>query len=153
MGVEIERKYLVAGDGWREGAVGTPFRQGYLCAEPDRTVRVRVEGERARLTVKGRTVGLVRPEFEYDIPLADAEELFGLCPHPPLEKTRYRIEHGEHVWEVDEYRGANSGLVIVECELSSADETVDPPPWVGEEVTGDRRYANSRLFEHPYRSW
>ena len=153
MGVEIERKYLVSGDGWRTAGPGTLYRQAYLCREPGRTVRVRIEGDEAFLAVKSRTSGLKRLEFEYPVPVEDAETLLGLCPHEPVEKTRTKVPVGDHVWEVDEYHAANAGLVIAECELGSEDEAVDPPGWVGEEVTGDHRYANSRLAEHPFGSW
>ena len=153
MGVEIERKYLVTGDGWREAGTGTLYRQGYLCTEPGRTVRVRIEGDRAFLTVKSRASGLTRLEFEYPVPPEDAETLLGLCPHPPVEKTRTRVTRGDHTWEVDEYHGASAGLVVAECELTSEDEAVGPPDWVGEEVTGDHRYANSGLAEKPWNSW
>ncbi|MCP4572785.1 MAG: CYTH domain-containing protein [bacterium] len=153
MGVEIERKYLVTGDGWREAGPGTLYRQGYLCTEPGRTVRVRIEGERAFLTVKSRATGLTRLEFEYAVPVADAQEMLGLCPHAAVEKVRTKVPFEGHVWEVDEYRGDNAGLVIAECELVSEDEAVELPGWVGEEVTGDHRYANSQLAVRSFRSW
>ena len=153
MGTEIERKYLVAGDAWRELAEPVAYRQGYLSAEPTCTVRVRVAGERGYLTVKSKPVGAVRREFEYEIPVADAEQLFGLCRQPLIEKTRRRIPHGDLVWEVDEFLGANAGLVVAECELAAEDQVVVEPPWVGREVTGDERYYNSSLAERPFTTW
>lgn len=154
MGREIERKYLVREQSWRDGASGTALRQGYLCVEPERTVRVRVAGELAWLTVKGRTVGLTRAEYEWPIPLADATRLLDeLCLRPLIEKVRYRIECAGRVWEVDEFAGDNAGLVLAEVELPSEDATVVPPPWIGKEVTDDRRYSNSNLVAHPYCRW
>ncbi|MFC5461936.1 CYTH domain-containing protein [Massilia niabensis] len=154
MGVEIERKFLVAGDAWR--ALGTPtlLRQGYLSLEPERTVRVRVEGGSATLTIKGKSRGATRGEWEYPIPVAEAAELLDtLCPQPLVEKIRHRIVNGPHTWEVDEFLGANAGLVVAEIELSSEDEGFDKPDWIGPEVTHDKRYFNSNLIRHPYSAW
>jgi CYTH domain-containing protein len=153
MGLEIERKFLVATDGWRGGDPGVPYRQGYLCTDPDRVVRVRTMGDRAALTVKGRAHGPVRAEFEYEIPVAEARELLAMCGLPPLEKTRYRVPHGAATWEVDVYHGANEGLVVAEIELESADQPFDRPDWVGREVTDDSRYSNSNLAARPYATW
>jgi adenylate cyclase len=117
-------------------------------------VRVRIEGDHAMLTIKGRTVGASRGEWEYPIPLADAAELLdGLCEQPLIEKYRTRIALGGHVWEVDEFLGANAGLVVAEIELGSEDEAFDKPDWLGEEVTSDVRYLNANLIRHPYTSW
>ena len=154
MGVEIERKFLLAGDAWR--TLGEPqlLRQGYLSAEPERTVRVRVEGDQGRLTVKSKSVGASRGEWEYPIPLADANELLDrVCLQPLVEKYRRRIDFAGHVWEVDEFLGANAGLVLAEIELDSEDAQFDLPSWIGAEVTADRRYFNSYLVAHPYSSW
>lgn len=151
--VEIERKFLVVSDAWRRGAEGVPFRQGYLSTDPDRTVRVRLEGDQGRLTIKGRRRGAEAPEFEYEIPAADVTRLLDLCTAPPIEKTRYRVPHGGLVWEVDEFQGANAGLVVAEIEVERADQPIDAPPWVGEEVTGDPRYSNARLSERPFSTW
>ena len=154
MGVEIERKFLLAGDAWR--TLGEPqlLRQGYLSAEPERTVRVRVEGDQGRLTVKSKSVGASRGEWEYPIPLADANELLDrVCLQPLVEKYRRRIDFAGHVWEVDEFIGANAGLVLAEIELDSEDALFALPPWIGAEVTADRRYFNSYLVAHPYSSW
>ena len=154
MGVEIERKFLVAGDSWRRGAEGIEFRQGYLPTSGATTVRVRSAGPRAWLTIKGPAEGLRRLEFEYEIPAADAERLLGeLCGKPVIEKTRYRLEHAGHTWEIDEFHGANAGLVVAEVELDSEDEEVAKPPWVGREVSGESRYTNAELAKHPYAEW
>ena len=153
MGTEIERKYLVRNDAYRALATGVPCRQGYLCTVPGRVVRVRLMGERAFLTVKGPTMGATRAEFEYEIPPDDARQLLALCEPPLIEKTRYVVPHRGLVWEVDEFHGANQGLVVAECELRSGDQAVDKPDWVGEEVTGDVRYFNSSLVARPFTSW
>ena len=153
MNLEIERKFLVEGDAWRRHSEGVPFRQGYLNTHPERVVRVRTMGERAVLTVKGAAQGAARPEFEYEIPLADAKELLRLCEKPLIEKTRYRVESGGLVWEVDEFHGVNEGLVVAECELEAEDQAIARPDWVGEEVTDDPRYYNANLVARPYRDW
>jgi adenylate cyclase len=154
MGVEIERKFLVAGDAWR--ALGTPvlLRQGYLSSDPDRTVRVRVEDGGGTMTIKGRSVGATRAEWEYPIPLADANALLDrLCQQPLIEKYRSRITLGAHTWEVDEFLGANAGLIVAEIELASEDQAFDKPEWIGAEVTHDKRYFNSSLIRHPFSGW
>lgn len=163
MALEIERKFLVrdAGDtvlpDWKRAAEdpeGTLYRQGYLSRDPDRTVRVRIAGDQARLTVKGRTTGCTRSEFEYAIPLEDARRMLDELALPPvLEKRRYRIPFAGYVWEVDEFDGENRGLVVAEVELQSETETPELPAWAGEEVTGDPRYYNSALSENPYARW
>lgn len=154
MGTEIERKFLVRDDTWRAGATGTRYRQGFLSTDPDRTVRVRVSKAHGFLTVKGRTRGSARAEFEYEIPLDDATELLDrLAKRPLIEKTRYRVEVSGLVWEVDVFEGENAGLVMAEVELASEDQEVVKPPWCGMEVTGDPRYYNARLVEHPFREW
>ena len=152
MGREIERKFLVTGDGWRQGPPGVRQRQGYLLVDERATVRVRIEGGRATLTIKGEQRGLTRPEFEYAIPLADAEEILGLCACV-VEKTRYVREHAGHVWEVDVFHGANDGLVTAEVELAREAEAVTPPPLVGADVSHDLRYRVARLARQPYRDW
>jgi adenylate cyclase len=154
VGREIERKFLVRNDRWRAGARGEMLRQGYLAADLERTVRVRVVGERAYLTVKGRNRGIERSEFEYEIPVLDAEQMLDqLCQRPLLEKTRFRVEHAGRVWEVDEFRGENLGLLVAEIELESVDETVQLPDWVGQEVSGDPRYYNANLIRNPFTRW
>jgi adenylate cyclase len=154
VGVEIERKFLLAGEGWR--ALGTPvlLRQGYLSADPARVVRVRVEGARGLITIKGRSVGATRSEWEYEIPLADANELLDqLCEQPIIEKFRSRIAYAGNVWEVDEFLGANQGLRFAEIELASEGQQFDKPDWIGDEVTDDPRYYNSSLVRLPFSQW
>jgi CYTH domain-containing protein len=154
MGVEIERKFLLAGDGWRGQGTPTRMRQGYLVADPVRTVRVRIEGERAVITIKGKTTGASRGEWEYEVPVADAVELLdGLCEQPQVEKVRHRIEHAGHTWEVDEFLGLNAGLVVAEIELDAEDEAFEKPDWIGLEVTGETRYYNASLIRMPYSQW
>ena len=154
MGVEIERKFLVIDDGWRHLARGVFMRQAYICSDSGRIVRVRIEGECAVLTIKGKTEGISRGEWEYPIPLKDAQELLEtLCEKPFIEKNRYRIPFGGFIWEVDEFFGENSGLIVAEIELESESQTFAKPDWVGQEVSQDRRYANANLFKHPFQSW
>lgn len=154
MGVEIERKFLVAGEGWRAQGEPVLLRQGYLSSHAERTVRVRIEGGRGVLTIKSKNVGAARGEWEYEIPVAEAAELLdGLCERPLIEKYRRRIPFGGFVWEVDEFLGENAGLVVAEIELPAEDAVFDKPDWVGEEVTQDLRYLNSRLIKQPYSTW
>ena len=124
MATEIERKFLVAGDGWKDQGAATRIRQGYLSRDRDRTVRIRIREDRAFLTVKGRSRGFCRPEFEYEVPVNDAEEILELCAGPVISKTRHRIKRGRHVWEVDEFHDDLQGLILAECELESEDEIV-----------------------------
>ncbi len=153
MASEIERKFLVADDSWRDGLPGVRISQGYLSQDPDRTVRVRIGGDRAWLTIKGRTCGITRAEFEYSIPVGEARELLALCLPAVIDKTRHRISFGGHGWEIDVFHGDNDGLVIAEIEL--ADEGISPvlPPWIGDEVSTDARYFNSCLSARPYANW
>lgn len=154
MGIEIERKYLLNGTDWKAGAEGFFVRQGYLSTNQEHTVRVRTIGEEGCLTIKGPTHGVSRLEFEYSIPIAEANRMLEeLCPHPLIEKTRYRIRHGDLVWEVDEFSGNNEGLIVAEVELSHEDEATSLPEWIGEEVSGDPRYFNSNLSVHPFTEW
>lgn len=155
MGTEIERKFLLRDESWRQAAdEGTPFRQGYLIGAEKASVRVRIEGERANLNIKSATLGVYRQEYEYPIPLADAEELLDtLCERPQIEKTRYLVRHGDHTWEIDVFAGDNEGLVVAEVELESEDESFELPAWAGDEVSGDSRYYNVCLVKHPYREW
>jgi adenylate cyclase len=153
MGKEIERKFLVTGDAWRQGT-GTRVRQGYISSDARHSVRVRATPAGAFLTVKGASRGATRSEFEYEIPLEDAEELLeSICVKPLIEKVRYRIAHRGLTWEVDEFLGENRGLVIAEIELEREDEEFDRPDWIGEEVTGDPRYYNVNLVANPYSAW
>jgi CYTH domain-containing protein len=153
MSLEIERKFLLEGEGWRGLAPGQLYRQGYLSTVAERTVRVRIAGEKAMLTIKGKTVGVSRLELEYPIPLADAEHLLAICEQPLIEKTRYRIKHAEMIWEVDEFFGSNKGLLLAEIELSSEDQPFESPPWIGQEISGDPRYYNANLIAHPFTDW
>jgi CYTH domain-containing protein len=154
MGVEIERKFLVIDERWRTLGVGVSLRQGYLSSHPERVVRVRIEGDAAMLTIKGRSVGASRGEWEYPIPLADAEQLLAsLCEQPLIEKKRYRIQHEGMLWEVDEFFGANAGLVVAEIELAAEDQPFSRPDWLGAEVTDDARYFNANLISHPFTEW
>lgn len=154
MGKEIERKFLIKNDGWRSLASGTMYRQGYLSTVKERTVRVRTVGRKGFLTIKGVTTGVTRAEFEYEIPVTEANAMLdGLCERPLIEKSRYRIEHGGLVWEVDEFFGENRGLVIAEVELADEGQRIDLPSWVGEEVSDDPRFFNSNLTRNPFTRW
>lgn len=154
MAQEIERKFLVRDDRWRNGAEGLLYRQGYVPTRDRRTVRVRIVGDTGYLTLKGATQGIARAEFEYPIPKADAEAMLAeLCEPPLIEKVRYRITVGQHLWEVDEFLGDNTGLILAEIELQHEDEAFEWPGWIGEEVSGDPRYYNSALVRSPYRTW
>jgi adenylate cyclase len=155
MSYEIERKFLVAGDGWRSlGDAGEVMRQGYLAGGVQGSVRVRVSGETAWLNIKGATVGATRREFEYPIPVVDAGVILDeLCQRPLIEKTRYRVGDGTHTWEIDVFAGDNAGLVVAEIELGDADEAFARPDWLGAEVTDDPRYYNVSLVGHPFSKW
>ena len=152
MATEIERKFLVLGTEWR-AEKGVAIWQGYLNRDKSRTVRVRVAGEQGYLTVKGATHGATRAEFEYEIPVSDAEQLRTLCDGPIIEKVRRNVSYGGFTWEVDEFGGDNAGLVVAEIELQSESQEFPKPPWVGLEVTDDARYFNSNLATSPYATW
>ena len=154
MGTEIEHKFLVTGDGWRGQGAATRYRQGYLSTVKERTVRVRAAADRAQLTIKGITVGASRSEFEYDIPVADADVMLAeLCEQPIIDKTRHVVEVDGTTWEIDEFAGANEGLVVAEVELDDPDQEFTRPAWLGREVTDDPRYFNANLVQHPYAEW
>jgi adenylate cyclase len=154
MGKEIERKFLVKNHDYKKLSRGTLIQQGFLSSVQERVVRVRIVGHQAFLTIKGISYGATRTEFEYEIPGEDAEILMmDLCEKPIIEKYRYRIKSSDFVWEVDEFKGMNEGLVIAEIELKSEEQAFDLPDWIGEEVTGDPRYYNSNLIRNPYSSW
>ncbi|ABA21594.1 adenylate cyclase [Trichormus variabilis ATCC 29413] len=153
MAQEIERKFLVNGDDWRQLAEGSPYRQGYIPSQ-GATVRIRVVGNQGYLTIKGPTVNFSRSEFEYLIPLADAQEMLDtLCDRPFIEKIRYKIDLAGLVWEIDEFAGVNQGLILAEVELADEAQKIDIPHWIGTEVTGDHRYFNSYLVKHPFSQW
>lgn len=155
MAIEIERKFLLKNPAWRTVAgEGCLIRQGYLSDQPERTVRVRVAGEQAWLTIKGKTAGIARVEMEYPIPVAEAMQLLDqLCLKPLIEKYRYRIAQDDLVWEIDEFLGDNAGLVVAEIELTAADQQFDQPDWLGAEVSDDPRYFNSALIRQPFSRW
>ncbi len=154
MGVEIERKFLITSDAYQHGAEGQIYRQGYLSNDKNRVVRVRLKGNKGYLTIKGISQGIVRSEYEYEIPHDDAAHLLEvLCLKPIIEKTRYKISYEGHIWEVDEFHGENEGLVVAEIELSHKDEKFSKPLWIGAEVSDDYRYFNSNLTTHPYSLW
>ncbi|MCV2352142.1 CYTH domain-containing protein [Paucibacter sp. Y2R2-4] len=152
MAVEIERKFLVQGEAWKQGS-GQYLNQGYLSRDPARTVRVRIAGESAWLTIKGASVGATRAEFEYAIPLSDAQALLKLADGPCVEKVRRVVPHAGMNWEVDEFLGANAGLVVAEIELSEESQAFESPSWLGQEVTDDARYFNSQLAARPFSTW
>ncbi len=151
MGVEIERKFLVVGDSWREAvSTSAAMRQGYLSTSAKATVRIRiVDDSRALLTLKGPTTGITRAEFEYEVPLDEGRALLDMARPHVVEKRRHLVPHAGHIWEVDVFEGSHAGLVIAEIELSSADEAIDLPDWVGREVSHDDRYANASLSRNP----
>ncbi len=152
MATEIERKFLVEGPSWRQSNC-VRLSQGYLNRDKHLTVRVRIAGAKAFLTVKGVREGVTRAEFEYEIPVADAEQILRLSDGPVVEKNRHVIVHDGSKWEVDEFLGENAGLVIAEIELTSEDQQFSRPAWLGREVTHDNRYYNSNLAAHPYKQW
>lgn len=154
MGKEIERKFLVKGDEFRKLAEGVMYRQGYLNNAKERTVRIRTVGDKAFLTIKGITVGATRVEYEYEIPLKDCNFMLdNLAEKPLIEKKRYKIPMDGFIWEIDEFFGANNGLIVAEIELQSEDQKFPKPDWIGGEVTGDPRYFNSNLIKNPYENW
>ncbi|MCU0552032.1 MAG: CYTH domain-containing protein [Leptolyngbya sp. Prado105] len=153
MGIEIERKFLVIGDQWRNLALGVLYRQGYI-PTLESTVRIRIAADRGFITIKGRTQGISRSEFEYEIPLNEAAQMLDtLCKPPLIEKYRHKIELNGMLWEVDEFLGQNQGLTIAEVELQSADQSIELPEWIGEDVSHDPRYYNSNLAQHPFSTW
>jgi adenylate cyclase len=155
MGKEIERKFLLHPN-WKEqvkGIQAEEIRQGYLCSEPERTVRVRIKGDAAYLTIKGKTAGFSRAEYEYSIPKREAEELLKMCSYPLIEKQRFTLEVDSQVWEIDEFFADNEGLVVAEAELESEEQALQLPAWIKEEVTHDKRYYNAQLVQKPFREW
>ena len=151
---EIERKFLVKGDIWRELGKGVYYHQGYITTLNESTVRVRVIGDKGYLTLKGKTEGMSRSEYEYEIPLEEAQEILKeLCDKPQIEKIRYRIYQEDLLWEVDEFLGENAGLIVAEVELKEEEQVVNLPEWVGQEVTSEARYYNSNLSKVPYKDW
>jgi len=154
MALEIERKFLVIDDSWKPQVVRSHvLKQGYLASSPGPTVRIRTSDESAFLTIKGKTIGFSRVEFEYEVPMEEALDLLKLSANTPIEKTRNIIKADGHVWEIDVFEGANQGLVLAEVELRSEDEQVVLPSWIGSEVSHDSRYFNSYLSQNPFNEW
>jgi len=153
MGIEIERKFLVDPEKWVKPDEGVYFTQAYLISDSERTVRVRIAGDKGYLTIKGKSNGFSRKEFEYEIPVEEARELMSLCKNFAVEKIRYFLKAGPVTWEVDEFFGANQGLLMAEVELESQDQEIELPPWILKEVTGDDRFFNAYLAKHPYSGW
>ncbi|HCF26973.1 MAG TPA: adenylate cyclase [Cyanobacteria bacterium UBA11049] len=161
MAIEIERKFLVKGEAWRRQSqseaalvIGTVYRQGYLSTTKGKSVRVRLVGNQGYLTIKGLTHGFSRAEYEYAIPGEDAQEMLdNLCEPPLIEKTRYKIEFGGLLWEIDEFAGENQGLIVAEVELTDENQVIELPDWIDKEVSDDPRYYNVNLAQHPYSQW
>ncbi|MEA2038525.1 MAG: CYTH domain-containing protein [Thermodesulfobacteriota bacterium] len=154
MPVEIEKKFLVKGDSWRNLATGSFYCQGYISLAPERIVRVRTIEDKGFLTIKGVTKGFSRAEYEYEIPLHDANEMLDqLCERPLIEKNRYKIEYKGLIWEVDDFLGDNQGLILAEVELIEENQKIALPGWIGEEVTGNFRYCNASLVKYPFNQW
>jgi adenylate cyclase len=155
LGIEIERKFLIANDTWRKQiATSKQMRQGYVSTGQERSVRVRVVGNSAKLTIKKRVEGATRLEFEYEIPALDAEVILDeVCDRPLIEKTRHIVEHQGMTWEIDEFSGDNQGLILAEVELEREDQTFEKPAWAGRDVTDDTRFYNASLVSYPYRKW
>ena len=155
MAVEVERKFLVKADYKYLAEDSVQILQGYLSTVPERSVRVRIKGEKGYITVKGigNESGISRLEWEYEIPVSDANELLGICETGIIRKKRYSIDYKGHTFEVDEFYGENEDLVVAELELSSEDEAFDKPSWLGREITGETKYYNLMLIRHPYKDW
>ena len=155
MAVEIERKFLVKNDKWRNNILSeSVIKQGYIANQENATVRIRVARDSAWLNIKGATSGIRRAEFEYPIPLEDAEAILqGVAQRPYISKTRYKVKCGNHIWDLDLFEGENRGLVMAEVELKNETEPFEMPEWAGEEVSGDPRYYNASLVKTPYTAW
>ncbi len=153
--IETERKFLVNRGAWErlQKPEGEAYVQGYLCIDDQKSIRVRIAGNRGILTIKGRTEGFSRSEFEYLIPVDEARELLSLLANGLIEKTRYRVYHGKELWEIDEFHGSNDGLLLAEIELQGKDDVFDKPDWATVEVTEDPRYYNSYLSKNPFSLW
>ncbi len=154
MGLEIERKFLVKDDSWRAHVTqATAIRQGYLNATPERTVRIRIKEGVGVLTIKGKNDGITREEFEYDVPFDEARRLLKLCEKSIIEKVRFLCPYQKSTWEIDEFKGENSGLIVAEVELEKEDQQIEIPDWIGEEVSHDPNYYNASLIAHPFSKW
>ena len=154
MGKEIERKFLVQNSSYRDLGTSSLFKQGYICNTPGKVVRVRVADDKGFITIKGAMTGITRLEYEYEIPLNDANELLAhFCEAGIIEKARYLVDHRGYTWEIDEFLGDNDGLIVAEIELGDEQETFPKPAWLGDEVTDDPRYLNSSLAKKPFKQW
>ncbi len=155
MGIEIERKFLLKNDSWKQAVSSSVvIKQGYLAGSDKASVRIRIEGDKANINIKSMTLAITRQEYEYSIPLDDAEKLLqDLCEQPKIEKTRYIVKHQDHKWEIDVFTGDNKGLVVAEIELQSEDEKFFRPEWVGDEVSDQVKYYNVNLVKYPFSSW
>ena len=154
MAKEIERKFLVKDDLFLQGLNGVDYKQGYILGRARAAVRIRIVGDRGFITLKGATAGISRSEFEYEIPLSDANQILEqFCQKPFIKKTRYEVRHAGCTWEVDVFHGDNAGLIMAEIELEAEQQSVEIPPWAGHEVTDDSRYFNANLAVTPYGSW
>lgn len=155
MALEVEHKFLLANDDWRQRIEhSVHYKQGYLSSSPLSSVRVRISDSQAWLNIKSATIGSHRQEFEYEIPLSDADSILdALCHKPLVEKMRHFVHYDRHLWEIDEFMGDNAGLIVAEIELSQIGESFEKPAWIGEEVTQDLRYYNNNLSRYPYKDW
>lgn len=155
MAIEVEHKFLLANDDWRKHIQrSVKYRQGYLSSLPTSSIRIRISDHKAWLNIKSATIGTQRHEYEYEIPLSDANEILDkLCRKPLIEKTRHFIEDNNKIWEIDEFEGENEGLIVAEIELNESGEFFVKPSWLGDEVTDDLRYYNNNLALHPYSEW
>lgn len=155
MGIEIERKFLLSNESWRDAVSKTQYiAQGYLANTERGSIRVRISAEQASLNIKSMTIGVTRSEYDYPLPLADAKEmLHELCMQPVIEKTRHIIPMQDYIWEIDEFHGQNAGLIVAEIELPTKDSDYPKPAWLGAEVSDDVRYYNVNLIEYPYSIW
>lgn len=155
MALEIERKFLLANDSWRkESYKSVKYVQGYMGSNEQSSIRIRIEDNRANLNIKSKTIGVQRAEYDYEIPIDEAEEmLYSLCDTPLIEKERFFVKHQTHIWEIDVFAGDNHGLIVAEIELGSANESFGKPQWLAEEVTEDSRYYNVCLVTNPFKNW
>jgi len=155
MGVEIERKYTLKNDNWRNNvSYNERMVQGYLAGNDRASVRIRIIGDKANLNIKSATLGIYRQEYEYELPLADAEKMLNdLCEKPVIDKVRHYVMFDNKKWEIDEFSGENQGLIVAEIELDSEEEKITLPDWADKEVSGDPRYYNVSLVKHPYKDW
>lgn len=154
MAIEIERKFLVNSDEYKQLALPVYYKQGYLCNSPNAIVRIRIANNKGYITIKGKTCGISRTEFEYEIPTSEAHQLLSeMSLNKVVEKNRYKIKYADNIWEVDEFLGENEGLIVAEIELKSEDATFDKPSWIGKEISTDSRYFNSNLSKNPFKNW